>query len=84
MNTWLALRGGIAGLIALITCPCHLPITLPLIIALTAGTAFGGWLAHNSIIIYSVSIILFIGGLALAAKWLVVDGSSPKIQGSPK
>lgn len=82
MNIWLTLRGGVAGLIALVACPCHLPLTLPFILALTAGTAFGGWLANNSIIIYIVSIVLFLGGLILATKWLTSDDDSSKVQRS--
>jgi hypothetical protein len=73
MNIWLTIRGFVAGAVALIACPCHLPLTLPILLVLTAGTAVGGWLANNSMLIYSISVVLFIGGLLLAGKWLVVD-----------
>lgn len=70
---WQAIRGYVAGIVAFIACPCHLPLTLPLILALTTGTAVGGWLAANTQLIYLAATILFIGGLALAGKWLLVD-----------
>jgi mercuric ion transport protein len=71
MGTWQTIRGWVAGAGAFIVCPCHLPLTLPLFIALTAGTAVGGWLANNTILIYVASTLLFIGGLALARKWFM-------------
>lgn len=68
-KTWHTLKGYVAGAIAFITCPCHLPITLPLLIGLTAGTAFSGWLAKNIFLVGVISTVIFIGGLALAMKW---------------
>jgi mercuric ion transport protein len=59
-----------AGVVAFITCPCHLPLTLPLLISLTAGTAFGAWLAQNTVLVGVISTIAFIGGLALAYRWV--------------
>ena len=73
MTIWLTIRGFVAGAFAFIVCPCHLPLTLPLILVLTTGTAVGGWLADNSTIIYVVSAGLFIGGLVLAGKWLLTE-----------
>lgn len=70
---WHTIRGLVVGAFAFMVCPCHLPLTLPLILALTAGTAVGGWLAHNSTLIYATSAVLFIGGLVLAGKWLLTD-----------
>lgn len=67
---WLKIRGYVAGVGAFLICPCHLPLTLPLILALTAGTAVSGWLANNTLLIYIAATVLFIGGLALAGKWL--------------
>jgi len=73
---WLAARGYLAGIGAFLVCPCHLPLTLPVIIALTAGTAVGGWLADNSLIIYTISFVLFLIGLGAAAKWLFLDDAA--------
>jgi mercuric ion transport protein len=69
----LNIRAYVAGAIAFITCPCHLPLTLPILLTLTAGTAVGGWLANNTTTIYVASAVLFIGGLVLAGKWLLAD-----------
>lgn len=70
---WHTIRGFVAGGVAFIVCPCHLPLTLPILLALTAGTAVGGWLANYTTIIYAASTVLFIGGLLLAGKWLMAD-----------
>ncbi len=69
LKTWHTIRGYLAGVAAFIACPCHLPLTLPLLISLTAGTAFSAWLAQNTILVGVISTIAFIGGLALAFKW---------------
>jgi len=44
------MRGYLVGAIAFITCLCHLPLTLPVALALTAGTAIGGWLAPTALL----------------------------------
>jgi hypothetical protein len=65
--------------------PCHLPLTLPLLIALTAGTAFGVWIVapRNVILISAISTGFFIGGLALAFKWLTQPASLPNPKVTP-
>jgi len=67
---WHTVRGYLAAVVALVTCPCHLPVTLPILISLTAGTALGAWLQDNAPIVGGISTALFIGGLALALKWI--------------
>lgn len=49
---------------ALVVCPCHLPITLPLVVALFAGTAFGAFLLNNGWLVVAISAAYFIGALA--------------------
>ncbi len=73
MKPWLALKGMVAGLVAFVACPCHLPLTLPLAAGLMTGTGVGTWLVANTVIVYLISTILFVGGLLLAGKWLVLD-----------
>jgi hypothetical protein len=68
---WQTVKGIIAASIAFTVCPCHLPFTLPLLLTLTVGTAVGGWLAHNTYMVYLGSLILFVGGLIFAGKWLL-------------
>ena len=69
MNTWHSIKGYLAGGIALIACPCHLPLTLPLLIGLTAGTAFSAWLTNNFITVGVIFTVIFLAGLALAFIW---------------
>nr|WP_290668432.1 hypothetical protein [Ardenticatena sp.] len=59
----------IAGAFALAVCPCHLPITLPLLLTFTAGTTLGSWLAGHTVIWFGVSTVLFVVSLFLALHW---------------
>jgi mercuric ion transport protein len=70
LQIWRVAKGYVAGAVAFVACPCHLPITLPLLIALTAGTAFGAWLEHNIVTAGLISTTVFIGGAVLAFKWI--------------
>ncbi len=69
-NIFYRVRGYLAAGLALIACPCHLVVTLPLILSLTAGTGMGVYLKQNPGLVVVVSIIVFIGGLVLAMRWL--------------
>jgi mercuric ion transport protein len=69
-NMWNRIRGYVAAGVALILCPCHLVLTLPLFLSITAGTAAGAFLERNYYAVIVVSIIFFIGGLVLAIRWL--------------
>jgi hypothetical protein len=66
--------------IGFIACPCHLPLTLPLLLSLTAGTAISAWLSDNTTLVYAASTILFLGGFVLAAFWLTTDADRSKRQ----
>lgn len=68
---WFKVRGYVSAAVALVACPCHLPLTLPLLLALTAGTALGGLLRQNIWLIYGTSTVLFVGGLYFAGQWLL-------------
>lgn len=70
---WQSMRGFVAGGVAIVVCPCHLPLMFPILLTLTAGTAVGGWLANNTTPIYTASVVIFIGGLILAGKWLMAN-----------
>lgn len=72
-----------AGLVALITCPCHLPLTLPLLLTLTGGTAVGFWLAANQWFVWLGSVVLFVGGLVLMF-WMSQTGSGAQCEVSNK
>ncbi len=63
-------KGAVAGFVALVACPCHLPLTIPLLLLLISGTAAGVWLAANQWFIWLASTAIFAAGLALAWLWL--------------
>ena len=67
-----AVRTLVAGALAIITCPCHLPITLPLVISLTAGTAFSAWLAapRNTLLVGVIATIVFSAAMVLVFRWV--------------
>lgn len=52
-----------------LACPCHLPLTLPILIALFGGTALGGWLAANSGLVIGLSSGYFFAALVVGF-WL--------------
>lgn len=60
------LRRGMGLALALVTCPCHLPVTAPLLLGLLAGTALGSYLSTHMEVLAAVSGVLFLGGLVLA------------------
>ncbi len=64
------MKGYLAAAVAFISCPCHFPLTLPLLLSLTAGTAFGAWLASHVLAFALASTVLFLAGLWLAFRWL--------------
>ncbi len=87
LKTWHTIKGYLAGAVAFIACPCHLPITLPLLISLTAGTAFSAWLADNKVLVGVLATVVFIGGVALAFKWFSKPARPPlpdRYAGLPK
>lgn len=52
-------------------CPCHLPVTLPLLGAWLGGTAFTGIVSANIGLVTGVSTVLFIGFLVLG--WRLIS-----------
>ncbi|GIX48427.1 MAG: hypothetical protein KatS3mg131_2638 [Candidatus Tectimicrobiota bacterium] len=59
-------RATLSVVVALLTCPCHLPLWL----ALLAGTAAGGWLSHHLWLVLPAMGGLFAGALWVAARAL--------------
>lgn len=59
-------RAGWALLVTgFLACPCHLPFTLPLAVALLGGTALGSFLAGNAALVAGLAVVYFIGALWL-------------------
>ena len=63
--------GGVALTVTgFLACPCHLIITLPLLISLLAGTALGSFLTRNTGLVFTFASVYFIVALALGAWFL--------------
>ncbi len=60
-----------------LACPCHLIITLPLLISLLAGTALGSFLSRNIGLVYTGAGIYFVVALALGY-WFLFGPARPK------
>ena len=75
------LWGGVLVVTGIVACPCHLVITLPLILGLLAGTGAGAILGANTGLVYGIAGGYFI--VALAAGWYLLNrkGSSLKQAG---
>jgi len=56
--------GGVLVATGFIACPCHLVITLPLILGALGGTGIGAYLTDNQGLVYGVATGYFIVGLA--------------------
>ena len=70
IDVWYKIRGYLAGAVALVACPCHLPLTVPLVLSLTAGTAAGVFFERYLGVAIVILAALFVGGLILAFQWL--------------
>jgi|GEM_PF-3887912 hypothetical protein len=74
----MAMRRRVSGwfftVTGLLACPCHLVVTLPLVVALLGGTALGGWMAAHEGAITIGASIYFVGALAVGATLLLVGG----------
>lgn len=60
-----------------LACPCHLIITLPLLASLLTGTALGGFLTHNTSLVYTGAAIYFVVALGLGY-WFLFGSQRPK------
>ncbi len=67
--------------VAAVACPCHLPITIPLLVALLGGTALGsvvagqeGWLLGVGGVLLTV---IFIGSLGGFIYYATTAGPTP-------
>jgi len=67
---WQKMRSGVMFVLSAITCPCHLPIVLPLALALLAGTPAAVWITQNVGWVYGGMTLLFLVSLALGFRWM--------------
>ena len=66
---WQKIRSGVMFVIAFVACPCHLPITLPLILVVLAGTPLAVWITQHRGWIYGILTGVFLLSLALGFMW---------------
>ncbi len=66
-------RGYFLIVTGFLACPCHLPISLPFLLALTAGNVIAAFIANNVWLIVVASTIYFLGALALGWRFLTQD-----------
>jgi mercuric ion transport protein len=62
--------GILVGITAFLACPCHLPLTLPLVLALLAGTPLAGAFQANPGLLVLAALLYFVFGLMLAVRLL--------------
>ncbi|MCI0550196.1 MAG: hypothetical protein L0287_04515 [Anaerolineae bacterium] len=67
---WQKIRSAVMFAISAISCPCHLPITLPLTLILFAGTPMAVWITQNSGWVYGGMAFIFLLSLGLGFIWL--------------
>ncbi len=69
--------GVVLTVTGLLACPCHLIVTVPLLISLLAGTALGSFLSRHTGLVYTGAGIYFVVALALGY-WFLFGKSRPK------
>lgn len=57
--------GGVLTVTGFIACPCHLPITLSLLIGALGGTGIGGFLSDNQGLVYAIATVYFVAAIAV-------------------
>ncbi len=69
--------GVVLTVTGLLACPCHLIITLPLLISGLSGTALGSFLSRNTGLVTTFAGIYFVVALALGY-WILFGPKRPK------
>lgn len=62
--------------------PCHVPLTLPLLVALFGGTAFGTWLSTHTNLVIGLSTGYFLTAIVLGF-WLLRRRSPESVETCP-
>jgi mercuric ion transport protein len=62
------------GALALVTCPCH----VPLLLVLLAGTSAGAWIGRNQGLVYGVATALFAVSVYLLWRRMTDEGGAKR------
>ena len=57
--------GGFLGVTGFLACPCHLPLTLPLVLSVLGGTGIGSYIGANQGLVYGIFTGYLVGGIGL-------------------
>ena len=60
-NAW----GGVLAVTGFLACPCHLPLTLPLVLGVLGGTGLGSFIGANTSLIYGIFTGYFVAGVGV-------------------
>jgi predicted MFS family arabinose efflux permease len=56
--------------LAVITCPCHLPLVLPIVLGVLAGTPIAAWITQHVGWVYGGMAVVFLMSLLLMWRWI--------------
>ena len=62
--------GGVLAVTGFVACPCHFPLTLPLILGVLGGTGIGSFIGANTSLVYGISAGYFI--VAIGVGWYLL------------
>jgi len=57
--------GGILTVTGFVACPCHLPLTLPIVLGVLGGTGLGTFIGVNTSLIYGIFTAYFVVGIGV-------------------
>ncbi len=57
--------GWVLAVTGFVACPCHLPLTLPLIVGVLGGTGLGGFIGANTSWVYGIATGNYISGIGV-------------------
>ena len=63
--------GGVLAATGAIACPCHFPVTLPLLLGVLGGTSVGSFIGSHTSLVYGIASGYFIA--SLGAGWYLLN-----------
>ncbi len=68
------IKSVVLGTLALVACPCH----LPLLLVVLAGTSGGAWVGQNQGLVYGVATAVFAVSLYLLWRQTTAEGAAKR------